>query len=76
MSEYPTNGPFPQVWNFAPLENGYQADIMYDKPFIWNVVESEGFYICCLDSVDECNSIDAAWEKVEHHTLSLFFNFF
>ena len=75
MSDYPTNGPFPQLWNFAQVENGYQVDIMYDKPFIWDVVESEGFYICCLDSIDECNSIDAAWEKVQH-TLPLFFNCF
>merc|ERR1712223_856335 len=70
MTDYPTNGPFPQLWNFAQVENGYQVDIMYDKPFIWDVVESEGFYICCLDSIDECNNIDAAWEKLPDESVS------
>ena len=33
MTDYPTNGPYPEVWNIVPLEDGIQVDILYDKPF-------------------------------------------
>ena len=64
MNEYPTNGPFPVVWNFALLENEIQVDILYDKTFTWNPKETEGFYICCLKPIVRCNNRDGAWEKV------------
>ena len=51
MTDYPTNGPFPEAWNFAQLccPNVIQVDILYDHDFEWNPVESEGFYTCCLE---------------------------
>ena len=64
MNDYPTNGPFPDVWNFAQLEDAIQVDILYDQDFKWNPVESEGFYSCCLDSIEDCNNRNGAWEKV------------
>ena len=64
MTSYPTNGPFPEAWNFAQLEDAIQVDILYDQDFEWNPVESEGFYTCCLDSIEDCNNRNGAWEKV------------
>merc|ERR1719270_2395870 len=65
MTDYPTNGPYPEVWNIVQLEDGIQVDILYDKPFKWNVVESEGFYACCLASVYDCNTRNGAWDKLK-----------
>ena len=64
MTEFPTNGPFPEVWNFAHLETGIQVDILYDKTFSWNPVEIEGFSYCCSNSIDYCNEVIGAWVKV------------
>ena len=64
MTRYPVYGPFPKIWNFVALQDGIQVDILYNKRFIWNVVESEGFYVCCMDSADDCNMVNGAWEKV------------
>ena len=64
MTDYPTNGPFPESWNFVWLENGIQVDILYDKKFTWNVVESESFYVCLLGTAYYCNSLTSAWVKV------------
>ena len=63
-TDYPTNGPFPESWNFVRLDNGIQVDIFYDKKFTWNVVESEGFYVCYLGTAYYCNILPAAWVKV------------
>ena len=65
MTDYPSNGPFPEAWNFAQLSGGTQVDILYDQSFTWNPVESEGFYTCCLDSIEDCNSKGQTWEKVD-----------
>ena len=67
LTDYPTNGPYPEVWNFVELEDEIQVDILYDKTFHWNVLESEGFYVCCLDSDFDGTIIEAcanAWVKV------------
>ena len=64
MTDYPTNGPFPEVWNFAQLDDAIQVDILYDQDFKWNPVESDGFYSCCLYSIEDCNNKNGAWEKV------------
>ena len=64
LDSYPSNGPFPETVDITPLENGYQVDILYDQAFHWNVTESEGFYICTMASVAECNS--QHWEKVNY----------
>ena len=64
LEGYPTNGPFPESFNIAELEDGYQVDILYDQTFNWNPVESEGFATCCLTSVADCNSQSGKWEKV------------
>ena len=67
LTDYPTNGPYPEVWNFVELEDEIQVDILYDKTFNWNVLESEGFYVCCLDSQFDDIIIEAcanAWVKV------------
>ena len=64
MTDYPTNGPFPSAWNFAQLEDGIQVDVLYDQDFTWDPIESEGFYTCCLDSIEDCNNRNGAWEKV------------
>ena len=66
LTSYPSNGPFPEAWNLAHIENDLiQVDISYDKSFTWNPVESEGFYVCRLDGgIDKCNSRGGAWEKV------------
>ena len=65
MQEFPNNGPFPEAWNFVQLSGGYQVDILYDQPIAWNPLESEGFYVCCLDSIEDCNNQESAWEKVK-----------
>ena len=71
MTSYPTNGPYPVAWNFARIgDDLIQVDILYDKAFMWNPVESEGFYVCCLDEerpddpIGFCNSKLDAWQKV------------
>ena len=64
ISEYPTNGPFPIAWNFVFFENHVQVDILYDKTFIWNPVETEGFSVCCLKTTSDCNNRNGAWRKV------------
>ena len=75
MADYPTNGPFPEAWNFAQLENEIQVDILYDQEFAWNPIESEGFYYCCLETVDACNHKTLhSWEKVLKY--DIFFYFF
>ena len=63
LKEYPNNGPFPQTWNIAETQNGYQVDILYDQSFKWNPTESEGFHVCCLGSAADCNAY-MNWEKV------------
>ena len=65
MLEYPTNGPFPEVWNVIPLGNGLvQVDILYEKTFMWNPIETNGFSICCLETISDCNNRNGAWKKV------------
>ena len=64
MTDYPTNGPFPESWNSIRLNSGIQVDILYDKKFIWNVVEAEGFYYCLLGTAYICNQLPGAWVKV------------
>ena len=65
MLEYPTNGPFPEVWNVIPFGNGLvQVDILYDKTFIWNAIETNGFSVCCLETISDCNNRNGAWTKV------------
>ena len=74
LTSYPTNGPYPVAWNFARIDQGrlIQVDILYDKPFTWDPVESDGFYICCLDQerpqdpMFYCNSRIDTWKKVRH----------
>ena len=61
LKEYPTNGPFPDFIDINQVQNGKQIDITYDKPFIWNPTETEGFYICTQP--DFCN-IFGGWQKV------------
>jgi len=70
MNDFPTNGPFPDVWNFAQLEDAIQVDILYDQDFKWNPVESEGFYSCCLDSIEDCNNRNGAWDKLPEGSVS------
>ena len=31
MKDYPANGPYPEVWNFADLENGIEVNILYES---------------------------------------------
>ena len=65
MLEYLTNGPFPEVWNVIPFGNGLvQVDILYDKTFMWNPIETNGFSICCLETISDCNNRNGAWKKV------------
>ena len=65
MLEYLTNGPFPEVWNVIPFGNGLvQVDILYDKTFMWNSIETNGFSICCLETISDCNNRNGAWKKV------------
>ena len=64
MNDFPTNGPFPDFWFFNQVEDGIQVGILYDQDFKWNPVESEGFYTCCLNSIDDCNNRNGAWDKV------------
>ena len=64
QKEYPTNGPFPEFWDVSQISEDLLAvDIFYDQHFIWNVVESEGFYVCCQKSISDCNG-EFGWEKV------------
>lgn len=70
MTRYPVYGPFPRVWNFIALQDGIQVDILYNKKFIWNVVESEGFYVCCMETADACNMVNGAWEKLPEGSVS------
>ena len=65
MNDFPTNGPFPDFWFFNQVEDAIQVGILYDQDFKWNPVESEGFYSCCLDSIEDCNNKNGAWEKVQ-----------
>ena len=69
QESYPSNGPFPETVDITPLEDGYQVDILYDQAFHWNATESEGFYICTMASIAECNSHH--WEKVKKTYLCL-----
>ena len=70
LTSYPSNGPFPDAFNFAVLDNDLiQVDILYDQTFKWNPVETEGFHVCRLDSgidgdYSKCNNRGGAWEKV------------
>ena len=66
LYDYPVNGPEPSVINFEKLEDGIQVDITYDKSFIWDPTETEGFYICTENDVSTCNNIKARslWQKV------------
>ena len=66
MKEYPLKGPFPLEWNFAQLSGGTEVNILYDQPFVWKPLESEGFYVCTLDSMEDCNSKGSAWQKVTY----------
>ena len=73
LTSYPTNGPYPETWNFARIgDDLIQVDILYDKAFTWNPVESEGFYVCCLDEerpndpIGFCNSRMDTWKKVTY----------
>lgn len=68
MENFPSNGPYPQVWNFATLEDGIQVDIEYDLPFVWNPSESEGFYVCCQSSMELCNNMNGGWERVSYRS--------
>ena len=70
LKSYPTNGPFPETWNVAALDDGYQIDILYDQAFKWDPVESEGFYTCCLASVADCNSQSNQWTKLPEGSVS------
>ena len=71
LTSYPTNGPYPVAWNFASLGGLFiQVDILYDKTFTWNPVESEGFYACYVDGaipvnpMGYCNRRMDTWKKV------------
>ena len=66
MKEFPFKGPFPLEWNFAQLSGGTEVNILYDQPFVWKPLESEGFYVCTLDSIEDCNSKGSQWEKVTY----------
>ena len=65
MLEYPTNGPFPEVWNVVPFGDGLvQVNILYNKTFVWNPIETNGFSVCCLETINDCNNRNGAWKKV------------
>ena len=64
QKEYPTNGPFPEFWDISQISEDLLAvDIFYGQHFTWNVLESEGFYVCCQESISDCNG-EFGWEKV------------
>ena len=64
ITDYPTNGPFPEFFFWNPIEDAIQVGILYNQNFTWDPIESEGFYTCCLDSIEDCNNRNGAWEKV------------
>ena len=72
LYDYPVNGPEPSVINFEKLEDGIQVDITYDKSFIWDPTETEGFYICTEKNVSTCNNIEvrSLWQKVNQNITS------
>ena len=66
-SNFPANGPFPILWNTAQINDELiQVDIEYDTFFTWNPIETEGFSVCCLDTINDCNNRNGAWEKVKN----------
>ena len=67
--EFPTNGPFPVFIDIAKLEEVIQIDITYDKAFLWNSTESEGFYVCFEPEVTECNNMNGKWKLVNNKTI-------
>ena len=68
-TEFPTNGPFPVSVDITRLEEDIQIDIAYDKPFLWNVTESEGFYICHESEVGDCNNMNGKWRLVSYKAI-------
>ena len=61
--EFPTNGPYPVTIDHGSVSGGIQVDITYDQPFVWNPVESEGFYVCTEMDYGTC-LVNGGWEKV------------
>ena len=64
--DFPTNGPYPEVVDFALLPNGFQADVLLDQEFTWNPQELEGFYYCCADEFSLCFNSQEVWTTVCH----------
>lgn len=64
MTEFPANGPFPKHIDFSLHTDGFLVDIEFDQPFTWNPIESEGFYVCCSPTFEECDSTNGAWEEM------------
>ena len=72
QDQFPTNGPFPQTVDFEATENGIQCSIVLDQAFNWNPTESGGFYYCCDESVEVCNSNNNpnAWRLISPGAVS------
>ena len=66
LKDYPTNGPFPEILNFEPLESSILVDLLMDQDFNWNDTETNGFSYCCKTDLTECNSKGGQWTKVDY----------
>ena len=64
QTDFPTNGPFPEVVDFALLSGGFQVDVLMDQDFLWNPTESEGFYYCCSEEFSLCFDTQETWAQV------------
>ena len=66
LTEWPTNGPFPEAVSFNKVEDDFiQVDVLMDQDFTWNDTETNGFSYCTADSLSTCNTRSGQWNKVD-----------
>jgi hypothetical protein len=62
-TEFPINGPFPELVHFSSSHVGIIAEIVYDQKIAFEVKEFGGFYFCCQADYLTCDGTNS-WKPV------------